>query len=661
MEYQGRKARRSRKPRAWASHLSRRSRPINDHNFTPNRVLGGNTEPPDKQEFDLIHSETINITSAAKNQDSLLSRNATITTFQEHGLNANQLKTLQAFARQGKKDWGGGPLDLETGKQSAGVGIVALEGLAPYPVTEAAEDYNDAFASGRCAIYNIDCQGATITIAVIYGWTGAKVGSINASRTDDLLAICLAQLSAMPDGPKLIAGDLNGTTACFPTLTIMTTEQGWTDVGLDPHICNGITAQNSCHANADAKESRIDYIFANQWIYPALEACQVDHCDIFPTHRPLQVAIRTTKLKHLTRRLQTPTNFAKLIETKIDKLIEEAKDKETTTQATIDNHNAPPETRTVMPTGPNPFAEDSDQHDEDNNHNHAPKGTSSKVDENLIRSTTVQQLHTIMDQQTHRREWRLKEAVLRKDTGWQWGLITASVEEANIQFHDLKRKDATKMKGRSKVTFQTGKRNLLRGAEENATIEEIFYLASIRKRFTENNLQANRLTNIVRRLKATTKNRDNPDTRRANYLHNADTMAAYHKTTTDAQNTTTNQQPQRGGEHPLPVPISIGTLNVTNGRGGEHQLPVPPATNTPNNTHTELQQHREEMQGTFDEISHIKIDNIMHAATIQRAADTHAKRAKCQLQRLKAEAARIKSSRHSNPKQRAQPLIQVHR
>ena len=105
LEYQGRKARRSRKPRAWASHLSRRSRPINDHNFTPNRVLGGNTEPPDKQEFDLIHSETINITSAAKNQDSLLSRNATITTFQEHGLNANQLKTLQALARQGKKDW----------------------------------------------------------------------------------------------------------------------------------------------------------------------------------------------------------------------------------------------------------------------------------------------------------------------------------------------------------------------------------------------------------------------------------------------------------------------------------------------------------------------------------------------------------------------------
>ena len=29
------------------------------------------------------------------------------------------------------------------------------------------------------------------------------------------------------------------------------------------------------------------------------------------------------------------------------------------------------------------------------------------------------------------------------------------------------------------------------------------------------------------------------------------------------------------------------------------------------------------MQQTFDEISHIKVDNIMHAATIQRAADTH--------------------------------------
>ena len=60
------------------------------------------------------------------------------------------------------------------------------------------------------------------------------MGSINASRTDDLLAICLAQLNAMPDGPKLIVGDLSGTTACFTTLTTMTVEQGWTDIGLDP-------------------------------------------------------------------------------------------------------------------------------------------------------------------------------------------------------------------------------------------------------------------------------------------------------------------------------------------------------------------------------------------------------------------------------------------
>ena len=32
--------------------------PIDDRNFTPSRVLGGSTEPPDKQEFDLSHFET---------------------------------------------------------------------------------------------------------------------------------------------------------------------------------------------------------------------------------------------------------------------------------------------------------------------------------------------------------------------------------------------------------------------------------------------------------------------------------------------------------------------------------------------------------------------------------------------------------------------------
>ena len=52
---------------------------------------------------------------------------------------------------------------------------------------------------------------------IIYGWAGAKKGSKDAARTDDVLAIMQTQFDAMQPGPKLIMGDLNGSLETFPT------------------------------------------------------------------------------------------------------------------------------------------------------------------------------------------------------------------------------------------------------------------------------------------------------------------------------------------------------------------------------------------------------------------------------------------------------------
>ena len=53
------------------------------------------------------------------------------------------------------------------------------------------------------------------------------------------------------------------------------------------------------------------------------------------------------------------------------------------------------------------------------------------------------------------RRWRLEHALQHTDTNKFWDLLTAAVETANIEFHDLTNTDATNMKGRSKVTLQT--------------------------------------------------------------------------------------------------------------------------------------------------------------------------------------------------------------
>ena len=54
---------------------------------------------------------------------------------------------------------------------------------------------------------------------------------------------------------------------------------------------------------------------------PAITLCSVDQCGDFPTHRPLVIEVETEKLERTTNELQRPTNFAQMLE---DKVQEEA-------------------------------------------------------------------------------------------------------------------------------------------------------------------------------------------------------------------------------------------------------------------------------------------------------------------------------------------------
>ena len=134
----------------------------------------------------------------------------------------------------------------------------------------------------------MDLEGITLAIAVIHGWTGGRKGPDEAARADDILTIVQMQFEAMPAGPKLIAGDLNGTVDAFQTLQTMLSEKDWTDLGMASNLCEGRLGQAACQTKDMAKESRIDYLFANEWLYPAVTSRKVDQCGDFPhTHRPL--------------------------------------------------------------------------------------------------------------------------------------------------------------------------------------------------------------------------------------------------------------------------------------------------------------------------------------------------------------------------------------
>ena len=61
---------------------------------------------------------------------------------------------------------------------------------------------------------------------IVYGWTGAKKGSKDAAKTDDLKAILQAQFDVMEPGPRLIMGNLNGNLENFPTALALIEEHG---------------------------------------------------------------------------------------------------------------------------------------------------------------------------------------------------------------------------------------------------------------------------------------------------------------------------------------------------------------------------------------------------------------------------------------------------
>ena len=143
----------------------------------------------------------------------------------------------------------------------------------------------------------------------------------------------------MPPGPKLICGDLNAQRGCLPILEAMLAEEGWTDIGNDDKATRGNPGQYTCHANAGVKQSRIDFLIANEYLTPAIKAFEVINDANFPTHRPIRIRVATAKLKKVTNQVRKPTNYATMFQEKLEKETK-AKQEIADTEARANNEDA---------------------------------------------------------------------------------------------------------------------------------------------------------------------------------------------------------------------------------------------------------------------------------------------------------------------------------
>ena len=98
----------------------------------------------------------------------------------------------------------------------------------------------------------------------LYGITGGHQDATAAGRTDDILQATFLEAKQHPDGPAIIAIDLNADTADIPTLSDALDSHTWIDVGAHAAAWGRPSSDFTCIAPNTLAPTRRDYIFANR-------------------------------------------------------------------------------------------------------------------------------------------------------------------------------------------------------------------------------------------------------------------------------------------------------------------------------------------------------------------------------------------------------------
>ena len=290
---------------------------------------------------------------------------------------------------------------------------------------------------------------------------------------------------------------------------------------------------------------------------------------------------------------------------------------------------------------------------------------SKTVDENAIRESNMKKLHHLMDQQIQKRYHRLKHAQAMRKTEQQWDLIAAAVEQAVIEFYQLKDAEAKKMRGRFRITFQKKTSNILQ-RNENEEDEEDNTRLNVLQRMASQHTQLGKklkiigkrmITNAKQNVKQcnTAENRKlNESTKRTNMIRANEAAAKKILTDQQKEQTKSNWHKKR---------------NVKSKNGKERK-----------DKDEEYDKHIAEIQKEAQEFDHLKsefdkcnLDNVIHAAKIVRLGEMHIKKAAEVSKKMNAERARncreTNSSKAKGAKiiskaigsKQGQPLIVVER
>ena len=284
--------------------------------------ISDDVEPNPGPDFTLSFK---NITSIKSHDDHLLESPAQIQCFVEASAADAELYGLKANFTAAKRTLYLSKTDKECKHFTGGVGIATMNPLRCIEVEPLTKELAEIDGCGRAGIYAVQCSKlVTLTIVILYGWSGGAQDVCLANRTDDLIARSHCELQAQPDGPRLICRDSNANTWNIPTLVQALEESNhidsavqheqWYDLGARAHLWNGVDNEPTCIGNNTEIATRRDFIFANHQALRMVKHFGVTWDVPFPVHAELNVTLDIDSPFPTELHVNKPKSFQELID-----------------------------------------------------------------------------------------------------------------------------------------------------------------------------------------------------------------------------------------------------------------------------------------------------------------------------------------------------------
>ena len=122
-----------------------------------------------------------------------------------------------------------------------------------------------------------------------------------------MFSCILNEFEALPPGPEIILGDLNGDPDTFEDLQCKLENHQYIDLGSHPVVAGSVGCPTCFPPNG--APSRRDYMFANQDLFGYIRCLEVIEVPAIPTHRLLRLQVRFPNSKETVHQVQRPPSI----------------------------------------------------------------------------------------------------------------------------------------------------------------------------------------------------------------------------------------------------------------------------------------------------------------------------------------------------------------